>query len=205
MTAGQRDNDATVSPLSTPVADTTGLAAEVERLRTLLERQPSCLIRVAVDGTLLAVNEAALSLLGASELGQVLDSSLVECIEDGRTTWSGFIQRVANGGSASLECEMTDRTGARRAVILQAVMLPAHPDGHESLLVTVRDVSTSRRLQASLQEQEALRRSAQQQLEQVTEEREQLRAALEQLQAALNTALDATLRAQQVVDRRSQA
>ena len=84
-----------MSPLSTPVADTTGLAAEVERLRTLLERQPSCLMRVAVDGTLLAVNEAALSLLGASELGQVLDSSLVECIEDGRTTWSGFIQRVA--------------------------------------------------------------------------------------------------------------
>ena len=225
----------------TPITTSTGaaadvdLAAEVERLRTLLERHPSCLMRVGIRGTLLAANETALSFLGGSDLGHVLDTSLLERIEgdDVAAVWSGFLERVANAGSASLECEMTDLAGVHRAVILQAVTLPPHPDGDESLLITARDVSTSRRLQASLQEQEALRRSAQetlhdvqatiQQLESrltaVTAERERLRAAadaaahdreqlaaaLEQLKGALSTAVDATLLAQQVIDKGGQA
>jgi PAS domain-containing protein len=206
------------------------LAAEVERLRTLLERQPSCLMRVGLDGTMLAVSDAAVSLLGASGLAEVLDASLIGRLHgDGAQLWSDFVARVLYAGSASAECEMNDLTGVRRAVILQGVLLPGHPDGSDSLLLVFRDVSTARRLEASLQEQEDLRRSAQHDLQQakehieglqtrldeVTADRQQLRAtldvvvaerqelasALKQLKSALGTAIDSTLLAQQVVDK----
>lgn len=207
------------------------LLTEVERLRALLERQPSCLMRIGIGGTLLAVNEAALHFLGARTLADVLGTSVVERMdaEEGATIWADFVKRVANAGSASVEGEMTDLAGLRRAVIMQAATLPTHPDGDDSFLVTVRDVSTSRRLQASLQEQEELRRSAQETLHDATaniqelrsrlaeltverdrlraasdataDERQQLLSALKQLKDALNTAIDATLLAQQVIEK----
>src|SRR5687768_5042256 len=173
-------------------------AAEVERLRALLERQPSCLMRITLDGTLLAVSDAALSLLGARALAQVLETSLIEHLHgDAEHLWSDFVRRVLQAGSASLECEMNDLAGVRRAVILHGVSLSSHPDGDDSLLVTIRDVSTARRLQSSLQEQEDLRRSAQDglrtaveqvqalqtRLAEVTAERQELASALSQLKA----------------------
>ena len=216
------------STRQTALAATMDLEAEVERLRSLLERQPSCLLRVGVAGTLLAVNETALRFLGARALAQVLGTSLVERIEGetGGAMWAEFATRVSGAGSGSLECEMTDLAGVRRFVIVQAATLPAHPDGEDSFLVTVRDVTTARRLQASLQEQDELRRSAQETLQEagasiqelrarlaeVTAERDTLRAtadalrgerqqlgaALTQLKRGLNTAIDATLLAQQI-------
>jgi PAS domain S-box-containing protein len=206
-------------------------SAAVERLRTMLERQPSCLMRIDTDGTLLAVSDAALTLLGASKLEQVLDTNLVEHIkgDSPAAAWSDFTARVVSGGSASAECEIDDVAGTRRSVILLGVALPDHPDGRTSLLVTVRDVSTARGLEASLHEQEDLRRSVQaaldtataqlaqlgSQLQQVTSERHELRAALdtilrqrqqiassvEQLRSALTTAMDAAASAKQVVDK----
>lgn len=196
------------------------LLAEIERLRSMLERQPSCLMRVAVSGRLLAVNEAALGFLGGRTLAQVLGTSIIERIDgnNGSEIWRDFASRVSNAGSASAESEMTDLGGVRRAVILQGVTLPAHPDGDESLLVTVRDVSTARRLQASLQEQEDNIQNLRSRLAELTvecdrlrttadgaiDDRKQLAAALAQLKSALNTAIDATLLAQQVIGKGGQ-
>lgn len=185
-------------------------AAEVERLRALIEKQPSCLMRVGTDGTLLAVSDAALGLLGASELAQVLNTSFVERLHgEVGSVWADFADRVSHSGSASAECEMTDLSGARRAVILLGVGLPDHPDGRASVIVTVRDVSTARRLEVSLQEQEGLRRS-------IEEERTQLAAALADRQrleraaaadrAAIQKALDdATANVQQLRARLEEA
>ncbi|MBM3818387.1 MAG: hypothetical protein FJW14_05130 [Acidimicrobiia bacterium] len=170
----------------------TDLGAEVERLRTLLERQPSCLMRVGVDGTILAASDAAVSLLGARGLVFVLDTSLVERLADnGPQVWADLVGRVRQSGSASAECEMNDLTGLRRDVVLQGVSHPPHPDGIESMVVVVRDVSMARRLEESLREQQELRRAAQ----------DDLRVAVEQV-TALQAQLDGMmLLAQQVVER----
>jgi hypothetical protein len=170
----------------------TNLAAEVERLHALLDIQPSCLMRVSVDGIVLAASDAAISLLGAQRLAQVLDSNLLDRLEGEREPiWADFVERVRQGGSASAECEMNDLAGVRRAVVLQGALLPVHPDAVESMVVVARDVSTARRLEASLREQEELRRVAQ----------DDLRAAVEQI-AALEARLDAvTALAQQVVEK----
>jgi hypothetical protein len=158
-----------------------GAIDEIERLRTMLDRQPACLMRIAEDGTLLAINDAALSLLGVRELADALDTSIVARIQspDAATVWTDFSARVSSAGAGSLECQMRDAGGVQRAVILQAVTLP-HPDGEASLLVTARDVTTARKLQDSL---------------------EQVASALAQLRGALGTAIDATLLAQQVVEK----
>jgi len=124
---------------------------------------------------------------------------------------------------------MSDLAGVSRAVMMQGIAVPGHPDGDESLLVSVRDVTTARRLQASLQEQEDLRRTAQASLDEASAslrdlqsrlsqataeqnrlrsalentqaEREQLTAAIDQLKSALDAAIDATVRVQQVTER----
>jgi hypothetical protein len=138
-------------------------SAETAHLRWVIEKQPSCLMRVALDGTLLAVSDAALGLLGARELTQVLDTTLTERLpREAAGLWAEFAARVSNSGSGSAECEMIDLSGVRRSVTMIGVALPNHPDGVNSLLITVRDVSTARRLEMSLQEQENLRQSIKQ-------------------------------------------
>lgn len=159
------------------------LPAEVERLRTALDKLPTCLMRVATDGTLLAVSDVALSLLGARELAEVLGTNFVARLSSGdagATAWAEFVERVLQGGSGSAECDMIDLGGVQRAVVLLGVALPDHPDTGRSLLVTVRDVSTARRLEASLHEQEELRRTVQEGLESTTATVQQLRAELQE-------------------------
>ena len=204
-------------------------AVEIERLRALLEKQPSCLMRIGNDGTLLAVNEVALTLLGARTLADILGTSFTDRIQGDGTVWADFVRRVSQGGSASTEFDMNDLAGLGRAVMMQGIPLTGHPDGNESLLVSVRDVTTARRLQASLQDQEDLRRTAQASLDEASAsvrdlrarlaeataeqnrlrealegtlaEREQLTAAIDQLKSALDAAIDATVRVQQVTER----
>jgi hypothetical protein len=171
---------------------------EVERLRAILEKQASCLLRVAPDGRILAVSDHAMSLLGVRELGQVLDTSFIGRLrgDAAAETWSEFVTRVMQTGSASAESEFEELAGDQRLVTLQGVALPDHPDGIESMLLTVRDVSTARRLEASLEEEEGLRRSLQSALADATTTVETLRKNLvalaaerKELQAALDTVL----------------
>ena len=49
---------------------------EAAHLRRLIESQPTCLMRVGLDGGLLAVNEAAQKMLGAAGLTAVLGTFL---------------------------------------------------------------------------------------------------------------------------------
>lgn len=181
--------------MGTPAAARTATAtieleAENERLRWLLERQPSCLMRIGRDGTLLAVNAAALGLLGGKTLSDVLGTSVHQLMSgDAAVLWDEFAERVAANGSASLDCDMSDLGGTARSVVLQAVALPLHPDGIESLLVTGRDVTTARRLEESLQMNIA----------RLTREREQLETALEQLKAALTYVAESASRAQAAI------
>jgi PAS domain-containing protein len=160
------------------------LSAEVERLRSMLDRVPACLLRVAHDGTLLAANDAALSLLGG-ELTDVLGSNFVERLDGQsvRTMWAEFVDRVAQGGSASFECELIEPGSDARAVVLLGTNLLLHPDNVPSIFVAVRHISAARRLEASLHEQERLRESVLDGLENATASLYELRRQLADAQA----------------------
>jgi PAS domain-containing protein len=199
---------ASIADLPRSVADKRGVPPNVEPsyLSSLLDRQPSCLIRVGTDGVLLAVSEAALSLLGGTDLNAVLGTTLTErIVPEQRELWIAFSARVWSEGSGSHECDILGPSGSRRPVMLQGVALPDHPDGTPSILVMLRDVSATRRLEAAVQEHtivrqaaEALRRDLdlavveQQRLAALLAEKdvgeEELRAVQERLRAELDEA-----------------
>jgi len=126
-------------------------ADEAAHLRRFIETQPFCLMRVGIDGGVLAANEAALGLLGARDLSQVLGSNVIKWMVSGAEDhWRQFSARVAIGAASSFECQLTDLTGTPRTVLLQGVPLLEHPDGVPSMILGARDISTSLRIEDAL-------------------------------------------------------
>jgi PAS domain-containing protein len=159
---------------------------EVVHLRRLIETQPACLLRVGIDGLLLAANEASLRLLGAGELSHILGSNVTErMIPEHHEEWLRFAARAEEGASGSFECELADLSGVRRTVLLQGVPLLDHPDGVPSMIVAIRDNSGYRRLETALQEAEVSRQleELRNQLEQALLERQRLATALDEREA----------------------
>jgi hypothetical protein len=127
-------------------------SSDASYLRRLLERQPTCLIRVRLDGVLLACNDAALNLFGVGTRRAVLNTNLTDrIVQDQRTRWQDFTTRCWAKGAASLECHLVVPDGNARPVLVQGIALKDHPDGFESLLLNLRDQSQTHRLEHSIQ------------------------------------------------------
>ncbi|HXE79767.1 MAG TPA: PAS domain-containing protein [Vicinamibacterales bacterium] len=140
-----------------PVAQQTAVTSKPSseaHLRLILESQPVCLTRVGVpDGTFLAVNDAALSMLGAERLDQVLGTRLFDLIDEGqRGACREFLVRVAAGERGSIETDFTALSGTRHRVQIHAVPHPQPVDGLASALCTFRDITEYRRLEAAVVE-----------------------------------------------------
>jgi len=122
-------------------------------LRRVLDTQPVPLSRVSVDGIFLAVNDAALSMLGAERLEQVLDTSLLDMVAPvSREACRVFLSRVAAGDRGSTEVEFTGLGGLAHTLQLHATTHPVSPDDTSSVLVTLRDVTEYRRLEHAVVE-----------------------------------------------------
>src|SRR5712692_9610377 len=166
-------------------------SADALYLRRLLERQPACLIRVRLDGLLLACNDAALGLFGVGALRAILNTSLTDRIVAAeRTTWQEFTTRCWANGAASLECHLVTPCDDARPVLVQGVALNDHPDGVDSLLLNLRDQSQTHRLEHSIRSAEIDRvgheerqRAARDQVEQAIAERLKLATLADEHQA----------------------
>ena len=132
-------------------------SADALYLRRLLDRQPACLVRVRLDGVLLACSDAALGLFGVGTLGGILKTNLTDrLVPADRAKWQEFTTRVWAKGAGSLECHLLPDDGARPLGV-QAIALKDHPDGVDSLLLSLRDQSQTQRLELSIQSAEAKR------------------------------------------------
>jgi PAS domain-containing protein len=130
-------------------------SADASYLRRLLERQPACLIRVRLDGGLLACNDAALSLFGVGARRAVLNTNLTDRIVLAqRTKWHEFMTRCWANGAASVDCHLVIPDDNARSVLVQGGALTHHPDGFESLLLNRRDRSQTHRPEHSIQSAE---------------------------------------------------
>ncbi len=128
---------------------------EAAHLRRLIESQPTCLMRVGLDGALLAVNEAAQKLLGAAGLTAVLGTFMAERVAPAhRQAWKSFADRLATGKSGSLECTLLDLAGVERTILMQGVPLLDHPDRVPSMLLALRDVTSAQRIETVAVEQD---------------------------------------------------
>jgi hypothetical protein len=128
---------------------------EVTHLRHLLDTQPSCLMRLGADGTVLAANDAALKLIGATSVAQVLGRDFSAWVpSDQRDRWTAFTTGVVQGYPASVECEIAAPSSDRQPTLFHGVPLTDHPDGVSSMAVAARAVSGQRQLEAAVIELE---------------------------------------------------
>ena len=110
------------SVTTTPTnADTASLAAYIERL---IESQPGCLMRLDLDGRLLAANSASLRLLSTGDHSRALGRLLTERIgATHHADWRLFLSRAWNEESGAT------RQHPLRAQGLDAARLrPGRPD-----------------------------------------------------------------------------
>ena len=126
------------------------------RLRVMLETAPVCLMRVADDGTILAMNLATLGIVDANGAEQVVDQSWYErVVPEAQAPCRDLIERAAHGERGSLECEIEGLSGTRRRVLMHAVNAPADASGVGSALVSIRDLAKIRGLEAGLESEVA--------------------------------------------------
>src|SRR3954465_14065971 len=94
-------------------------SSDASYLHRLLEGQPAGLIRVRLDGVLLACNSAALGLFGADLPRALVSRNLVDRIVPAQQTqWQGFMARCWAMGAASLECDLVIRNNEARRVLI---------------------------------------------------------------------------------------
>src|SRR5690349_4341480 len=81
----------------------------ISHLKHLIESLPVCVMRIDLNGCLLAANDSALQLLGVTEHAKVLTKSLSERVSAEHTEdWHAFLQRTWTEGAGSVECELID-------------------------------------------------------------------------------------------------
>jgi PAS domain S-box-containing protein len=175
-------------PLDVPAGDNL-------HLRAVLEAQPITLMRVGSDGSVLAVNDAGLATIGAERHEQVLGTSFTDRLpDDDRASFLAFIKRVATGHRGSLVVDLNAFTGHHSTMQVRATAHPGAPDGIESVLLTLLDITESRRLEQSLVE--AMTRKAD---EEAAYETERERLAVE-LRGALESQSDADTRLAEIAE-----
>jgi PAS domain S-box-containing protein len=126
------------------------------RLRSIIETQPSCVLRVDRDGTLLAVNAAGRAMFDHEQ--QVVGGSLYSFIAPAdRERCRLFIERVCYGETGSIELQLPTPTGDNRIVEIRAVPLGDDASGQRSALGALRDVSERLQLEATVVKLEAER------------------------------------------------
>jgi PAS domain S-box-containing protein len=123
------------------------------RLRSLVEKLPACIVRLSADGLVLATNDRAVSLLGASNANQLLKKSFEALVpEEGREAWTDFVVRVCAGETRSYEVPITTLDGVDRVLEAAAVPSPAEFGRSPSLLMVLRDITERKRLEAAVQQ-----------------------------------------------------
>ncbi len=158
-----------------------GPAAEAEHLRRLLDKQPSCLMRVAADGELLAANDASLRLLGVESLRDALGRPFNSWLpSEQHAHWAAFSAQVVGGSPSSIECDIQTAAGEGRVARFHGISLTDHPDGIASMVLSARDAMDRRRLERSLNEMAAERERI---LAESEAERIKVREGLEALRA----------------------
>ena len=123
------------------------------RLRSLVEKLPASILRLSADGIVLATNDRALSLLGASGANQLLKKSFDVMVQDsGREAWTDFVVRVCAGETRSTEVSITTLDGVERVLEAAAVPSPVEFGRSPSLLTVLRDVTHRKRLEAAVEQ-----------------------------------------------------
>ena len=143
------------------------LARSENRLRTIIETEPECVKVLGMDGSLLEMNPAGLSMIEADSLEQVRGKPVYEYIAtEHRTDFVALTERVLHGGSGTLEFELVGLKGTRRWLDTHAVPLRDPRGEIAGLLAITRDITERKKNEEALRQSERLYRAV---IEQATE------------------------------------
>jgi PAS domain S-box-containing protein len=127
------------------------LARSESRLRTIIETEPECVKVLGMDGSLLEMNPAGLSMIEADSLEQVRGKSVYDYIvPEYRGAFVSLTERVLRGGSGTLEFEFVGLKGTRRWLDTHAVPLRDAGGGISGLLAITRDITERKLAEAAL-------------------------------------------------------
>ena len=128
------------------------LKAREGRLRSTIDGLPAAVLRLSPEGTILAANAVALSLLGATEPRQLLRKQFHSLVTPpDRAMCMESLAQVCNGESRSIDVWASTLTGESRALQINAVYVNADGNVPSAVLAVVRDVTKTKRLEASLE------------------------------------------------------
>jgi PAS domain S-box-containing protein len=143
------------------------LARSENRLRTIIETEPECVKVLGMDGSLLEMNPAGLSMIEADSLEQVRGKPVYEYIAtEHRTAFVALTESVLHGGSGTLEFEFVGLKGTSRWLDTHAVPLRDPRGEIAGLLAITRDITERKKNEEALRQSERLYRAV---IEQATE------------------------------------
>ena len=127
------------------------LAESQLKLQTIIEAEPECVKVLATDGTLLQMNRAGLNMIEADSEEQILGSTMAGIVTPPyRESFKALSKRVNEGGSGTLEFEITGLKGGHRWLETHAVPLRDRDNRITGLLGLTRDITESKQNQQRL-------------------------------------------------------
>jgi len=109
------------------------------RLRRIVEHMPDGLAELSGDGTVLAINAAALSLVGASRPREIVGRDLcMLVVANQRAEVRGTLERIAAGDPAAVEFELEGVDDAWHRVELRGVPLDRDSRGGRGVIAALR-------------------------------------------------------------------
>jgi PAS domain S-box-containing protein len=118
-----------------------GLRQSESHLRAIVETEPECVAKVALNGDLLQINPAGLAMIEAESFAEVRGKSVLPLIvPEHRAAFKAFLRAVCSGNKINLEFEIVGLKGARRWVESYAAPI-ADETGSSCMLAVMRDLT----------------------------------------------------------------
>ncbi len=121
------------------------------RLRTIIETVPECVMLLAADGTILDMNQSALAMIAADSISQAVDTSILPLIvPEYRAAVQEHLDEVFRGNGGTIEYEFVGMKGARSWVETRTAPLKDAQGKITMLLGICRDITEHKKLEAQL-------------------------------------------------------
>ncbi|MDA8133022.1 MAG: PAS domain S-box protein [Desulfobacteraceae bacterium] len=144
-----KDASGRLEYLSTIIRDISDRKRSEQLLNNIITNMPICVKLVGKDGTLIAINPAGVSIMGAGQENEIVGQCIYDIVADeDREKFIRFNEAVCQGEKGSLIFSINSLDGKRLHVDSIAVPLQYGPDNETVQLGITRDITEQMKNQA---------------------------------------------------------